>query len=142
VLLRVAQNTYNLLPMPRYSSFLVIIVLLVASLTPVGALTSRAQFGKIKVRVVDILGARIVPAQVTIVGEGLRWRMTTNSEGELETSLPIGEYRLSVEAKGFRRVASEKFQIKSGKTQRLNIKLQIQEPEMLVPAVSDPQSDS
>ena len=89
-----------------------------------------------------MMNARIVGAQVTIVGEGLRWRVTTNSEGELETSLPVGAYQLSVEANGFRRSASEKLQIKTGKTQRLNIQMQVMKAIMPVPAVSDPQFDS
>ena len=138
MLLRLGQNTYNLLLMPRCSSFLVVIVLLIASVSPVRALTPHARFGKIKVRVVDIMNARIVGAQVTIVGEGLRWRIMTNSEGELETSLPAGAYQLSVEANGFRPAASEKLQIKSGKTQRLNIQVQVMKAIMPVPAVSDP----
>lgn len=141
MLLRLAQNTYNPLLMPRYSSLLVLIVLLVASLTPVRALTPRAQFGKIKGRVVDVNSARIFKADVVIVGEGLRWRLTTNSEGEFEMSLPVGEYQLSVEADGFRRFASEKFQIKTGKTKSFSIEMQIRKPDMLVPASPDRESD-
>jgi hypothetical protein len=127
--------------MPRCSSFLIVIVLLVGSLTPVGALTPRAQFGKIKGRVVDVNSARIFQADVLVVGEGLRWRMRTNSEGEFETSLPIGEYQFSVEAGGFRRFASQKFSIKSGKTQRFNIEMHMAQPELLVPASPDRESD-
>ena len=138
MLLRLGQNTYNLLLMPRYSSFVLIIALIAASLTPVAGHASLKQSGKIKGRVVDVLNARIPRADVLIVGEGLRWRTMTDSEGEFEMSLPVGEYQLSVEAKHVRRSASQKFQIKAGKTQRFNIEMQVKEPEMLVPAVSNP----
>jgi len=127
--------------MPRCSSFLIVIILLVGSLTSVGALTPRAQLGKIKGRVVDVNSARIFRADVLIVGEGLRWRMRTNSEGEFETSLPIGDYQFSVEAEGFRRFASQKFSIKSGKTQRFNIEMHMAQPELLVPASPDREFD-
>ena len=127
--------------MPRCSSFLVVIVLIAASLTPVAALTRRAQFGKIKGRVVDIYNARIVRADVLVSGEGLRWRLRTNSEGEFEMSLPIGEYQLSVGAEGFRRSPSQKFEIKSGKTQRFNIEMHVAKPESLMPTSPDRESD-
>jgi len=127
--------------MPRCSSFLVVITLLVVILTPVAALTPRAQFGKIKGRVVDVNKARIFKADVLIAGEGLKWRLTTNSEGEFETSLPVGEYQLSVEANGFRRFASQKFQVKSGKAKSFNIEMQVAHPQLLVPASPDRESD-
>jgi hypothetical protein len=141
VFLRGVQNKYNLLLMPRCSSLVLVIALIAASLTPVAGRASLKQFGKIKLRVVDVNDARIAGADVLIVGEGLRWRMTTNSEGELEMSLPVGDYQLSVEANGFRRFASERFRIKSGKAQRCNIQMLIK-PAILVPALSDPQTDS
>jgi hypothetical protein len=127
--------------MSRCSAFLVVIVLLVGSLTPVAGHESLKQFGKIKGQVVDINNARIVRAEVLIVGEGLSWRLMTNSEGEFESSLPIGEYQLSIEASGFRRFASQKFSIKSGKTQRFNIEMQVARPQMPVPASPDRESD-
>jgi hypothetical protein len=141
VLLRLAQNTYNLLLMPRCSAFVVVIVLLVGSLTPVTGRASLKKFGKIKGRVVDINNARIARADLLIVGEGLSWRLITNTEGEFETALPVGEYKLSAEANGFDRFASQKFKIKSGKTQRFNIEMQIARPQLLVPASPDRESD-
>jgi hypothetical protein len=122
--------------MPRCSSFLVVIVLLAFSLTPVAGHAPLKQFGKIKGRVVDVNGARIVSADLFIVGEGLRWRLTTNTAGEFETALPAGEYQLSAEADGFSRFAPQKLTIKSGKTQRLIIEMHVRKSEMLVPAVS------
>jgi hypothetical protein len=74
---------------------------------------------------------------VLIVGEGLRWRLTTNMEGEFETTVPLGEYRVFVEANGFRGFASPKFEIKSSK-KSFNIEMQITKPQMLVPAISSP----
>jgi hypothetical protein len=127
--------------MPRCSSLVLIFAVIAVSLTPISGRTSLKQFGKIKGRVVDVNNARIPRADITIVGEGLRWRVTTDSEGEFEISLPIGEYRLSVEANGFRRSASQKFLIKSGKTQRFNIEMQIASPQLLVPASSGPEFD-
>jgi hypothetical protein len=125
--------------MPRCSSFLVVIALLVGGLTPVAGHSSLKQFGKIKGRVIDINNARIPRAELSIVGEGLGWRLVTNTEGEFETALPVGEYELSVEANGFRRFAAQKFSIKSGKTQRFNIEMQI--AQLLVPASADRESD-
>ena len=141
MLLRLGDNKYNPLLMSRCSAFVLIMALIATSLTPVAGGAPLKEFGKIKGRVVDVNNARIFRADVLVVGEGLRWHMRTNSEGEFETSLPIGEYQFSVEAKGFRRFASQKFQVKSGKTQRFNIEMQIKKPEMPVPAVSDPPSD-
>ena len=120
--------------MLRSVSFLVLIILFAADLTTVAAAGPAKQFGKIKGRVVDVNSARIVRADVLIDGEGLHWRVTTNDNGEFEMSLPIGEYQLSVDAQGFRRFASQKFEIRSGRTQRLNIKMKIASPQMLVPA--------
>jgi hypothetical protein len=127
--------------MPRCSSFLVVIILLAAGLIPVAAHPPLKQFGKIKGRVVDINNARIVHADLLIVGEGLSWRLVTNTDGEFETALPVGEYQLSVEASGFDRFASQKFEIKSGKTQRFNIEMHVARPQLLVPASPDRESD-
>jgi hypothetical protein len=141
VLLRVGQNTYNLLLMPRCSSFLVLILVFAASLAPLSARGSRQQFGKIKGQVVDINDARILRAEVVIAGGGLRWRLTTNDAGEFETSLPTGEYQFSVEADGFQRFSSQRIEIKSGKTQRFNIKMKMAQPINLIPVKSDSQTD-
>jgi len=141
VLLRVGQNTYNLLLMPRCSSFLVLILVFAASLAPLSARGSRQQYGKIKGQVVDINDAKILRADVVIVGEGLRWRLTTNDEGEFETLLPTGEYQFSVEANGFRRFSSRRFEIESGETQRFNIKMKVAQSINLIPVKSDSQID-
>jgi Carboxypeptidase regulatory-like domain len=125
--------------MPRCSSFLVVIILMVASFTPVAGRPALKQFGKIKGRVVDVNKARIVGADVLIAGEGLRFRITTNSDGEFETALPIGEYQFSVEAPGFRRFASQKFEIKTRKTQSFSIEMQV--AQLQVPASPDRESD-
>ena len=127
--------------MPRYSSLLVAIFLIAASLTPAAGRASPKQFGKVKGRVVDVNNARIVQAEVLIIGEGLSWRLMTNTAGEFETALPIGDYQISIEADGFQRVAPQKFQIKAGKTQRFNLKMQIRKSEMLVPAAAGPKSN-
>jgi hypothetical protein len=127
--------------MPRCSSFLVLILVFAASLAPLSARGSRQQFGKIKGQVVDINDARILRAEVVIAGEGLRWRLTTNDEGEFETLLPTGEYQFSVEADGFQRFSSQRIEIKSGKTQRFNIKMKMAQPINLIPVKSDSQTD-
>ena len=139
MLLRVARNKYNLLLMPRWSSFLFLIVLLAVSLTPAAGHASLKQFGKIKGQIVDVNNARIARADVLIVGEGLRWQLLTNTEGEFQMSLPTGEYQLSIEAPGFRRYASQKFQIKSGKTQSFKIEMKV--AQLQVPASLDQESD-
>ncbi|HEX3085951.1 MAG TPA: carboxypeptidase-like regulatory domain-containing protein [Pyrinomonadaceae bacterium] len=124
--------------MPRCSSFLVVIVLLAFGFLPLTVSGKSKQFGKIKGRVVDVNDARIFHAEVLIVGEGLRWRLTTNMEGEFETMVPLGEYRVFVEANGFRGFASPKFEIKSSKKKSFNIEMQMAKPQMLVPAISSP----
>jgi hypothetical protein len=111
------------------------------SLSPISGSGKSKQFGKIKGRVVDINNARVFRADVLIVGEGLRWRLSTNTEGEFETSLPVGEYRLFIEANGFRGFASPKFEIKSSKAKSFNIEMRMAKSEMLVPAISGPPSD-
>ena len=127
--------------MPRCSSFLVLILVFAASLAPLSARGSRQQFGKIKGQVVDINDARILRAEVVIAGGGLRWRLTTNDAGEFKTSLPTGEYQFSVEADGFQRFSSQRIEIKSGKTQRFNIKMKMAQPINLIPVKSDSQTD-
>jgi hypothetical protein len=124
--------------MRHYSSLLVVIILIVAIIAPVTGRTPHKQFGKIKVRVVDVNNARIVRAHVLVLGQNLELREVTNVDGEAEILVPPGDFWLSIEAEGFRRFDTQKFQIKSGKTERFNIKMQIKAPEMLVPAVSDP----
>ena len=140
LLLRVAQNTYNPFMMIRCASFLVVILVFAAILTPASA-AGGPRLGKIKGLVVDTNQARVFRAEILILGGGRRWRLTTNEEGEFETSLPTGEYQFSVEADGFRRFSSQIFAIKSGKTQRFNIKMKVAQPINLTPAKSDSQSD-
>ena len=122
--------------MPRYSSFLIAIVLLAAGLTPVTTRAWPKQLGKITGQVVDINDARIVRARVVIVGQNLDLRLLTNVEGEFETSLPPGEYWLSISADGFRSFEAQKFQIKSGKTKHFNVEMQVKQPQETVPAAS------
>jgi hypothetical protein len=124
--------------MPRCSSFLVVIILLALSFLPLTVSGKSKQFGKIKGRVVDVNDAKVFHAEVLIVGEGLRWRLTTNMEGEFETMVPLGEYRVFVEANGFRGFASPKFEIKSSKKKSFNIEMQMATSQMLVPAISSP----
>jgi carboxypeptidase family protein len=135
MLLRLAQNTYNPLLMPRCASFAVLIVLLCVSLTSIAAPAPRAQFGKIKGTVVDMNEARIVTAEVAIVGGVLSWRVRTDTNGEFEMSLPVGEYQFSIDAPGFETVPARHFEIKKSRTYRVEVKMREAKPKArLVPA--------
>jgi hypothetical protein len=138
VLLPVAQNKYNPLLMLRSVSFAVLVALLCANLSAGAATPPKTQTGKIKGVVVDVNDARIVFAEVLVVGGGLRRHLKTNAEGEFESSLPTGEYQFLVQAEGFRPFQSAHFEITRRKTQRFTVKMKIAPPIVLMPAGPGP----
>ena len=123
------------------SVFVITVVLLIQALpllelTPATAATAR--LGRVKGVITDINKARIVDARIILDGDHVHRNMRTNGEGEFEFSLLPGKYLLLIDAPGFRNYVSPEFQVKPGKTQRLNIELQITKPIGLTPAGFNP----
>jgi Carboxypeptidase regulatory-like domain len=102
------------------------------------AATPKDHWGKVKGVISDVYRSRVVNAQVTVEGDKSRRRLATNGEGKFEVTLPPGKYLISVDANGFRQYVSPEFDLKPGKTQKLEIELQVTKTVGLTPASSDP----
>jgi hypothetical protein len=102
------------------------------------AAAPKGRLGRVKGVITDTNNARIVTARILLDGDRVHRRLLTNAEGEFDVSLPPGKYLLTVDAPGFHDYVSPAFEVKSGKTQTLNIELHVAKPMGLVPAVSDP----
>ena len=124
------------------ASLFAVTIVLAVQVVPLFEFTSAAapkgRLGKVKGVITDINRARIVTARILLDGDHVHRRLLTNGEGEFEVSLPPGKYLLSVDASGFHNYVSPEIEVKSGKTQTLNIELRVAKPMGLVPAVSEP----
>src|SRR5262245_21640252 len=78
-------------------------------------------------QVVDVNGAVVVGAKVTITaqGTGRAATATTGSDGGyVIPQLPPGGYEMRVEANGFRRALTSGIGLETGQTQRINFRLE------------------
>ncbi|MGD0790561.1 MAG: TonB-dependent receptor [Terriglobales bacterium] len=89
---------------------------------------AQVQFGQFDGTVLDPTGAAIANAKVTVTntGTGLSVSTTTNSSGNYTAKeLPIGSYKLTVEAAGFKTVSNSGVQVNAGTIAHVDFKLQI-----------------
>jgi uncharacterized membrane protein len=75
--------------------------------------------------VLDVNGARVAGATVTIEARNYKRQFATTPEGEFHLNLPPGKYSLTVDANGFCKFQRDALQITSGATEMLNIHLEV-----------------
>ena len=102
------------------------------------AATPKDHLGKVKGVITDVYKSRVANALVTVEGDKSRRRLVTNDEGKFEVTVPPGKYLISVDANGFRQYVSPEFELKPGKTQKLDIELHVTKTVGLTPASSAP----
>lgn len=64
--------------------------------------------------VIDVAGAKVGGAAVTVEGGGLRRELRSDEEGEFEVELPAGAYRVTVEKPGYKKHVWEAFRVAAG----------------------------
>src|ERR1051326_2308057 len=97
------------------------------------AMLARAAFaqgisGSFTGSVSDSTGAVIQGAQVTAtsVESGRSWRTVTNDAGVYNlTTIPPGNYTLTIEASGFKRLVTNNIALEVNQTARLDLKLEV-----------------
>src|SRR5437762_5327671 len=102
-----------------------VLTLLAGLLAMANAATPKDHWGKVKGVITDVHKATVVNAQVTLEGDKSRRRLVTNDKGEFEVALPPGKYLATVDADGFRLFVSPEFELKPGKTRKLDIVLHV-----------------
>ena len=118
--------------------FIILAIVATVLLATGHAATPKDHWGKVKGVITDVNKARVVNAIVKVEGNQSRRRLVTNDKGEFEVALPSGKYLVSVDANGFRPYISPEFEVKPGKTQKLDIELHVAKSVGLTPASSDP----
>jgi hypothetical protein len=89
---------------------------------------AQVQNGQFSGTVLDPSGAAISGAKITIVnqGTGLSTTATTNSSGNYTVSqLPVGTYKLSAEAPGFKTLSNANVELNAGTTAHVDFKLSL-----------------
>lgn len=102
------------------------IVMAIGAVTPVFA-QAQSTTGLIQGEITDTSGAVVAGAKVTAQNEstGLERSVTTNASGLFNLPLlPVGTYKLTVEASGFSTTVQEDVVLTIGQTLTLNLKLQ------------------
>ena len=90
--------------------------------------------GKIAGVVLDANDARIVNATVTTENRGTKHTMKSGNEGEFEVSVPAGDYKITVEANGFRKFSNSPLTVKADETKLISVHLKVAVYSSLVPA--------
>ena len=75
--------------------------------------------------VLDVNDARVRGARVRVEGPGFKWQGETSDAGEFTVAAPVAEYRIYVDASGFRKFESAFFKVKSGITEMINLHLEV-----------------
>jgi hypothetical protein len=105
-----------------------LLVLLAALLAPFALLSQIGTEGSFFGTVTDATGAIVPNAEVTVTnaGNGFTRTVTTGQDGNFDTlSLPLGQYSVSVTAKGFKKWELEKTDLNVGDRDRLSPVLQV-----------------
>src|SRR4051812_40064284 len=103
-----------------------VLFLVLAVLTT--GLIAQAQNGQFTGTVTDPQGAAVAGAEVTVTSleTGLVVKSTSNSTGQYSTqSLPVGNYKLTFSAAGFKTANRPSQKLDVGTIQRLDIKLTV-----------------
>jgi Carboxypeptidase regulatory-like domain len=103
------------------------LVLLCTLLLSFGAL-AQVQNGQFTGNVTDPSGAAIANANVTVtnMGTGLSVTITSNQSGSYTArELPVGTYKITADAKGFKTVTNSDLILNAGTTQRVDFKMEL-----------------
>src|SRR5262245_18648752 len=96
---------------------------------------AQVQNGQFTGTVTDPSGAAIANAKVTVTNEGtnLSVTTTTNQTGNFTANqLPVGSYKITVEAPGFKTASSTKLELNAGTIQHADFKLQVGQTQEVV----------
>ena len=88
--------------------------------------------GALKGTVVDWQKARVATTTILIENKTLKRRISVDEIGEFQTRLPVGRYRVTAEAPGFKR-HRRNIVIRNGATEFLNIKLRVSPQSLKCP---------
>ena len=104
--------------------------LLIALYLPLSAAPSRAPqshaeqpTGKIMGTLLDVNGSRVANAKVRVESAKFKWEVESDEAGDFTVELPAGEYRIFVQAVGFRDFESAFLRVKPKVTEMINIHL-------------------
>lgn len=114
--------------MKRLRSLLILPIALIALLS--AAIQAQVTTGTIYGNIADSSGSQVAGATITLVHEltGATWRSETNEEGEVTfTFLPVGRYRLTITARGFKEQAQSGIELVAGQRLRLSYALEVGE---------------
>lgn len=130
----------NLLVMTRYLSLLCVLLALLAINFQEAAAQSQALNGQIEGVVTDSNGAAVPNASVTAqnIQTGTARTAATDSSGVYRFPLlPLGAYRVTVEAPNFSRLIREGITLAAGQTATVNVTLEVGAVENTVTITSD-----
>ena len=129
----------------RFPQFLLLLVLLFTA----SALFAQIQYGQIRGTVTDPQGAAVAGAKVTVTNTATSLSTTTESSSTglfTVTTLPVGTYKVTVEASGFKTTTANDVVVSAGTVTRSDLKLSIGEASQTVevagvaPAIETEQS--
>jgi hypothetical protein len=81
--------------------------------------------GRVSGVVLDVNDARVVGAKITFMRDPNIHEVFTIDDGEFEVELPAGAYRFTVSANGFCKFDRERLIVTSGKTELINVHLEV-----------------
>lgn len=99
------------------------------------SMTAQIQNGQIQGTVTDPQGAAIASAKVTVTNLGTNYSVATatNATGNYTAKeLPVGSYKVTVEAPGFKTVSNTSITVNAGTIARVDAKMQIGEAREVV----------
>jgi hypothetical protein len=95
--------------------FLVIVVVAVAS--------AQVRFGKIKGTVIDHGGGTMPGTKITFQSGKIKHDLETNDDGEFEIDLPVGIYRVTAKADGYKKSKLSQVEVTEGTTNSIELRL-------------------
>ena len=81
--------------------------------------------GKIMGTLLDVNDARVTQAMVRVEGGKLKWEGESDEAGDFTVELPVGDYRIYVQAAGFRPFESAFLKVKPKIIEMINIHLEV-----------------
>jgi uncharacterized membrane protein len=86
---------------------------------------AKQQTGKIMGTLLDINGSRVANAKVKVESAKFKWEGESDEAGDFTVELPAGEYRIFVQALGFKYFESAFFRVRPNVTEMINIHLEV-----------------
>jgi outer membrane receptor protein involved in Fe transport len=117
--------------MKKLQFCLVLLSLLMFSVS----MTAQIQNGQVQGTVTDPQGAAISNARVTVTNPGTNYSttVTTNSTGNYTAKeLPVGSYKVTIEAQGFKTVSNTNVPINAGTIAHVDVRMQLGEAREVV----------